>query len=125
MNVYQTTLEIYDFLLDKKKLTRDHGREKTIKEIESIIQKAVSNSDELTGGKSKRKKYTKSDMIDELVRNVKAGKIEAAKLLAELEGFKSQADEIAIITVNYTDIPQLELDQVIDDFENVLPEEEV
>lgn len=104
--------EIWAHLNNNKKLTRDAGQFKLIEEISDIIRLKIDA--ERAASKIKAVDYTKDSLKHDLIREVQGGNAASAKLLADLEGWRTKGTDYLIVSVNYRDIEGIDEQSLVD-----------
>ena len=97
---------IFETLHKKKTIfRRDCGKKKAIAEMMKVLSTFASSIAYTDLNEEAVQRYNKGDLRKDLIKGIKGGKIEAAKLLADLDGMKNNTDDVVVITMNFEDVP--------------------
>ena len=91
---------------------RDAGMAKTIDEIAELMRREVDF--DRTASKIKSADYDKTSLKHDLIREVQSGNAASAKLLADLEGWRTSGTDYLIVTVDYSELSSITDDELIE-----------
>lgn len=114
---HELALAIWRELKKAGKFRRDESQLKTTVEIiEKVIGNHVSTFLNEKLDQNTVSRYNKAEMRKDLIKEIKGGKVEAAKLLADLDNMKNNVDDIIVVCSHYTEVPKLNPDKLMDDY---------
>jgi hypothetical protein len=104
-------LHIYKELFKAGKLKRDAGK----KAMLELIGDAIDTHVEADLDTSNVSRYNKAELRKDLIIEIKKGKVEAGKLLAELDGMKNNTDEYIVCPINFSELEDIDQEQFVND----------
>lgn len=101
-------------LVKKDFLKRSASQKFVFPEVLEIVKTFIAKDLDNKLDTSTVRKYNKAELRKDLIKEIKKGKVEAAKALMDLDNMKSSVDEVIIIPMNFKDIEGLKADEVLE-----------
>jgi len=95
---------------------RDTGKKVVIKAIQDILDNSVSGKIDLDLDGKGIQRYNKAELLKDLIKQVKAGKADAARIIADINGYKNDTTDLVIVPMYYKDVVGLKADEIFEEY---------
>lgn len=106
---------IYTKLNDEKYFTRKGSRIKFKDAFCTLYSDIISLEKDAKLDTNTVIRYNKAELKKDLIKQIKSGKADAARILADLDNMRNNTEEYLIITVDYSKLPDVNVDKLLDE----------